>query len=77
MQGRNVNQWHWEEKDCKEWSRHFLDQEFKGFKMEGKQPEYEVTTSGVQSLEGEANINLRKGKVIPSYELNLKIGLEG
>ena len=47
LQGQNVNQWHWEEKDCKLWSRNFLNQEFKDFKMTGIETGYELSATGV------------------------------
>lgn len=36
-----------------------------------------IRTKKVEKLEGEAYVNIRKGKIIPGYELNLVISWEG
>lgn len=70
--GANVNQWHWSEKDCLGWSRERFGQLFADAKLlEG--PETTARVTGVDSVEGEAFLNVRKKKLIPSYEICLTL----
>eukprot|EP00201_Polytomella_parva_P016325 CAMPEP_0175055516 /NCGR_PEP_ID=MMETSP0052_2-20121109/10128_1 /TAXON_ID=51329 ORGANISM="Polytomella parva, Strain SAG 63-3" /NCGR_SAMPLE_ID=MMETSP0052_2 /ASSEMBLY_ACC=CAM_ASM_000194 /LENGTH=372 /DNA_ID=CAMNT_0016320379 /DNA_START=46 /DNA_END=1164 /DNA_ORIENTATION=+ len=75
--GRNVNNWHWTETDCLEWSKKRLSEIFTDTTiLNGSSGPY-CKTTGVDSVTGEAFINIRKQKLIPSYELEIKIKWEG
>lgn len=74
--GRNVNSWHWEEKDAMQWSKDRLTELLGGITL-AENDGTVVTAATTLQLDGEAIINQRKGKLIPIYELNMKIGWEG
>eukprot|EP00775_Hariotina_reticulata_P000610 gene610-898_t len=73
--GTNVNQWHWKEKDCTEWTRQRLNTLFTGLTLVSGS--CTVTATGLRSVEGDAYLNVRKAKLIASYELNIKVDFEG
>jgi activator of HSP90 ATPase len=68
--GTNVNQWHWTEKDCMNWCRQKLTELFEGASLVDDAG-VKATVTSVDKLEGEAFLNVRKKKIIPSYELEL------
>lgn len=75
--GTNVHNWHWAEKDAVEWSKQRLTELLGNLKIvKGKGSCWVKTTNSV-SVEGEAYVNIRKGKIIPGYELHVKVNWEG
>eukprot|EP00736_Rhodelphis_marinus_P004186 Rmarinus@m.7872 len=72
--GRNVNSWHWVEKDCTDWSKARLKELLNEIKFE--QPvdsfKYVFTTDSITSVTGESTVNNRKGKTIVIAELEVK-----
>ncbi|KAG7461209.1 hypothetical protein MATL_G00207730 [Megalops atlanticus] len=66
----NVNNWHWTERDATNWSSEKLKELLLGVRVEGEEGICEITE--VDTLEGEASINNRKGKLIFFYEWNVK-----
>ncbi|KAL4435457.1 hypothetical protein ABPG77_006219 [Micractinium sp. CCAP 211/92] len=74
--GRNVNNWHWTEKDALPWSRDRL-QELLGTADLAPGSGLSVRSTGVKACEGEAVVNNRKNKVIAAYEISLVLGWEG
>lgn len=64
MSFRNVNNWHWVERDCTKWAKDYLGRilvtEFDGIKM-----------SEISEIEGDAVVSQRKGKVMAIYDLNI------
>ncbi|CAN4118437.1 unnamed protein product [Withania somnifera] len=75
--GTNVHNWHWAETDCLEWSRQFLNNLLTSKTLIDGEGNLKIRTKKVEKLEGEAYVNIRKGKVIPGYELNLVVSWEG
>eukprot|EP00887_Chlorella_sp_A99_P007607 scaffold20.g7607.t1 len=74
--GRNVNAWHWTEKDAMPWCKEKLGQLLGGLALvEGPGSEARVTK--VEAVDGEAAVHNRKGKVITLYELDVRLGWEG
>ncbi|XP_063973917.1 activator of 90 kDa heat shock protein ATPase homolog 1 [Diachasmimorpha longicaudata] len=65
----NVNNWHWTEKNACAWSQDKLKELFKDFKIEGDK--VNVNIADMETCEGEAIVNNRKGKLIFFYEWNL------
>lgn len=69
--GRNVNNWHWTEKDVLGWSKSRIDElignqeilNANGIIVKSKKP----------TVAGEAFLTNRKGKLISSYELQIKL----
>ncbi|XP_009771571.1 uncharacterized protein [Nicotiana sylvestris] len=75
--GTNVHNWHWAETDCLEWSRYFLTNLLSNKTLINGENNLEIRTKNLEKLEGEAYVNIRKGKIIPGYELNLILSWEG
>lgn len=70
--GTNVHGWHWQEKDVIRWSRDRLTALLSNQQLLTAEDQTEITTTTVDSVTGEALINNRKQKLIPSYELAVK-----
>eukprot|EP01026_Neomeris_dumetosa_P017748 TRINITY_DN1687_c0_g1_i3.p1 TRINITY_DN1687_c0_g1~~TRINITY_DN1687_c0_g1_i3.p1 ORF type:complete len:361 (+),score=57.82 TRINITY_DN1687_c0_g1_i3:70-1152(+) len=76
--GTNVNNWHWQEKDCIPWTKQRLSQLFQNLELvEQSVPKTSVVVTGLSSVSGEAFLNVRKNKLIPSYELEIKVDWTG
>jgi len=74
--GKNVGNWHWVEKDALAWSKTRLG-ELLGSQTVEDGAVRVTTAATLQTLTGEAFVNCRKGKLIPSYELELKLEWSG
>ncbi|KAJ3679573.1 hypothetical protein LUZ60_017584 [Juncus effusus] len=75
--GANVHNWHWAERDCMEYSKSLLSSLLSNLTLLDGEGGLYVATKTVDKLEGEAYVNVRKGKVIPGYELSLSLSWEG
>lgn len=76
--GTNVGAWHWSEKNLDEWCKHRLNELFADVEiLSAAEGGMSARTTGLVSCTGEAFANIRKGKVIPAYELEVKIGYSG
>ncbi|KAK7278811.1 hypothetical protein RJT34_23849 [Clitoria ternatea] len=77
--GTNVHNWHWVETNCLEWSRTFFKNLLNNLTViDGNAAEnISVNIKKVEKLDGEAYVNVRKGKVIPGYEISVRIAWEG
>lgn len=75
--GTNVHNWHWAETDCMEWSRSFLSKRLNDLPILEGEGNLFIKTVKVDKVDGEAYVNIRKGKIIPGYELNVVISWEG
>jgi len=59
---KNVNNWHWNEKDCTQWTKDALPEFFKKIPIiDSKDTTIEIAK--LNSVQGEVSANLRKGKV--------------
>lgn len=74
--GANVHNWHWAERDCLEWSRARLSDLVAGLPVLSGEGGLSLRTTTLDKLDGEAYVNIRKGKVIPGYELSLTLSWE-
>ncbi|KAL0383778.1 UNVERIFIED_CONTAM: Activator of heat shock protein ATPase [Sesamum calycinum] len=63
--GTNVHNWHWSETDCLEWSRNFLSNLLCDKTLLSGEGNIFIKTKKLEKLEGEAYVNVRKGKIIP------------
>ncbi|GJP32591.1 hypothetical protein CLOM_g17208 [Closterium sp. NIES-68] len=75
--GANVHNWHWAEKDCMEWSRRRLGELIGGLTVLEGEGGCWIRTGAIEKVDGEAYVNIRKGKIIPGYELHVRLGWEG
>lgn len=74
--GANVHNWHWAERDCLEYSRSLLSSLLQDLTILDGEGGLRITTKTLEKLEGEAYVNIRKGKIIPGYELSLSLSFE-
>lgn len=72
----NVNNWHWTEKNATPWSKDRIKSLFNNFPIKH---DSKVNCSVVQvdTVDGEATANNRKGKLIFFYEWNVVLNWEG
>ncbi|KAJ1403369.1 START-like domain superfamily [Sesbania bispinosa] len=75
--GTNVHNWHWAETNCLEWSRTFFTNLLSNLPILQGEANLFIKTTSLHNLDGEAYINIRKGKIIPGYEINLTLNWEG
>jgi len=71
----NPNNWHWVNKDASVWAKEYLEENIKGIKAE----ENGVTAKldKLISMDGDCDVNQRKGKVITIYDVKLVIDYSG
>ncbi|KAM7271106.1 hypothetical protein ACFE04_030320 [Oxalis oulophora] len=75
--GTNVHNWHWAETDCIEWSRNQLTKLLSNVTVLNGEGNLFVKTKKVEKVDGEAYVNIRKGKIIPGYEISVTVPWEG
>ena len=75
--GTNVHNWHWAETDCLEWSRNFMSKLFSNLPLLDGEGGLFIKTKKVDKVDGEAYVNIRKGKIIPGYELSVTLSWVG
>jgi activator of HSP90 ATPase len=68
---KNVNNWHWIEKDCTQWAHDRLKSLF----LEAEAPSVSGSAQviEVRSVEGEVSVNQRKGRVKQLFDLELTL----
>ena len=71
----NPNNWHWVNKDASAWCKTYLTEQVKGIKAE----ENGVTAQldKLISMDGDVDVNQRKGKVITIFDVKLVIEYSG
>jgi len=71
----NPNNWHWVNKDASVWAKEYLEENIRGIKAE----ENGVTAKldKLISMDGDCDVNQRKGKVITIYDVKLVIEYSG
>ncbi|KAI4371276.1 hypothetical protein MLD38_019533 [Melastoma candidum] len=74
--GTNVHNWHWSETDCLEYSRSLLTSLLSNIPLLSS-PSLSLTSTSVDRVDGEAYVNIRKGKIIPGYEISLSLSWKG
>ncbi|KAG0485242.1 hypothetical protein HPP92_009321 [Vanilla planifolia] len=74
--GTNVHNWHWAERDCLDWSRSLLSSLLSDVTILDGEDGVSIRTKTVDKVDGEAYVNVRKGKVIPGYELSISVSFE-
>jgi len=71
----NPNNWHWVNKDASTWTKQWLEENLTGLKTE----EGDVTAQvdKVISMDGDVDVNQRKGKVITIFDVKLVLEYSG
>lgn len=75
--GANVHNWHWAERNCLEWSKNLLSTLLSDQTILDGEGNLFIKTKKLEKVEGEAYVNVRKGKIIPGYELSVSINWQG
>ncbi|MED6182359.1 hypothetical protein PIB30_027727 [Stylosanthes scabra] len=75
--GTNVHNWHWSETNCLDWSRNFFNNLLNDLPILSGESNLFISTTKVSSVDGEAYVNIRKGKIIPGYEISLTLSWQG
>eukprot|EP00250_Pteridium_aquilinum_P034178 c7196_g1_i1 orf=402-1463(+) len=75
--GANVHNWHWAEKDCLPWAKKRLGELLENMTILEGSGGLWISTSKLDSVTGEAYVNIRKGKIIPGYELTVTLSWKG
>lgn len=72
---KNVNNWHWVEKNCLPWAREYLTEKLLALSVsDGSQT---ARIDRVDKIEGDVDVNVRKGKVIYLFDLSLELNWSG
>ena len=71
----NPNNWHWVNKDVREWSREYLEKTVVG--TEASEGDASANISKIVSMEGDMDVSQRKGKVITLFDVKLVLDFEG
>ncbi|KAF9912832.1 hypothetical protein EC991_008698 [Linnemannia zychae] len=72
---RNVNNWHWVDKNCINWAKTYFETELSGVAAEANGAS--VKTLAVTSVTGDVDVNQRKGKIITIFDVAINITFEG
>ncbi|XP_020213857.1 activator of 90 kDa heat shock protein ATPase homolog 1 [Cajanus cajan] len=75
--GTNVHNWHWAETNCLEWSKALFTTLLSNLTLLDGEGNLFLKTTSLRSLDGEAYVNVRKGKIIPGYEISLSLAWQG
>lgn len=75
--GANVHNWHWAEKDCLPWAKKRLGELLQNVPILEGSGGLWISTTKLDSVTGEAYVNIRKGKIIPGYELTVSLSWKG
>lgn len=71
----NPNNWHWVDKNCISWSKDYFKQNLVG--VSAKDGDNTVSIDSISSVEGDAEVTQRKGKVISLFDLKIMLGFNG
>ncbi|KAL6717517.1 Co-chaperone [Lecanora helva] len=71
----NPNNWHWVNKDVREWAKEYLEKTLVGVSAE--QGDVTAKVTKVMSMDGDVDVSQRKGKVITLFDVKLQLEYEG
>ncbi|ORX53923.1 putative Hch1 protein [Hesseltinella vesiculosa] len=72
---KNVNNWHWVDKNCLPWAKNYFQDKFIGMQVESAG--HTVSISGMDECTGDVEICQRKGKIITIYDVAVKYSWKG
>ncbi|CAH02771.1 Aha1p [Kluyveromyces lactis] len=73
----NPNNWHWVDKNCIDWAKKYFQEKLVGLTTGESTDELYAEITKLSSLEGDCEVNQRKGKVISLFDLKLNVGIAG
>ena len=71
----NPNNWHWVNKDVREWAKEYTEKTVVGTSAE--QGDVSAKVTKVISMDGDVDVSQRKGKVITLFDVKLQLEYEG
>ncbi len=71
----NPNNWHWVNKDASPWAKEYLETQVKQVSAEDDGVSASITK--LISMDGDVDVNQRKGKVITIFDVSLQLEYEG
>ena len=76
---QNPNNWHWVDKNCIEWAKTYFHEKLIGLdtKENGIEGDKYARIARISSIEGDCEVNQRKGKVISLFDLKIVVSIEG
>ncbi|KAJ1957694.1 Co-chaperone, partial [Dispira parvispora] len=72
---KNVNNWHWTEKNCINWSKDYFKTNLANVSV--TKNGITVQTGQVTEVNGDVDLNQRKGKVITIFDVSIKLDWSG
>ncbi|KAG0055333.1 hypothetical protein BGZ83_008973 [Gryganskiella cystojenkinii] len=72
---KNVNNWHWVDKNCINWAKTYFETELADVTAESEGNS--VRTLAVTSVTGDVDVNQRKGKIITIFDVAITMTFEG
>ncbi|KAI3647374.1 hypothetical protein MP228_007595 [Amoeboaphelidium protococcarum] len=72
---KNINNWHWVSKDCLPWSADYLRTHLTGLTCTDTKSNTKLSVASVDSVKGDVDLNVRKGKVIYIFDLQVKLNV--
>ncbi|CCF56931.1 hypothetical protein KAFR_0B06350 [Kazachstania africana CBS 2517] len=74
----NPNNWHWVDKNCIGWARNYFNEHLVGLSTGSQDNDKEYCEiTAVSSVEGDCEVNQRKGKVISLFDLQIVLMIKG
>eukprot|EP00828_Plagiopyla_frontata_P003681 TRINITY_DN1117_c0_g1_i6.p1 TRINITY_DN1117_c0_g1~~TRINITY_DN1117_c0_g1_i6.p1 ORF type:complete len:199 (-),score=61.82 TRINITY_DN1117_c0_g1_i6:42-638(-) len=70
----NINSWHWENKNYTEPAKKLLTQKL--LNLVYQEGEIKISHTKLNSIKGDAQVNIRKGKQILCYEFNIQVSFK-
>jgi activator of HSP90 ATPase len=71
----NPNNWHWVNKDVRDWAKQWFKDNLT--KLEAEDGDVKARISNVQSVDGDVDVSQRKGKVITIFDVKLVLEYSG
>ncbi|KAK9768022.1 Co-chaperone [Basidiobolus ranarum] len=72
---KNVNNWHWTEKNCAPWAKEYFSRELRD--IEASDKGISVKTTSVTEVIGDVDLNQRKGKIFTLFDLQITLNWTG
>ncbi|AAS54400.1 AGL090Wp [Eremothecium gossypii ATCC 10895] len=73
----NPNNWHWVDKNCIDWAKKHFAEKLAGLSSGNKTDGEYAEIAAVNSVEGDCEVNQRKGKVISLFDLRVVLSVRG
>ncbi|AMD22975.1 HHR206Cp [Eremothecium sinecaudum] len=73
----NPNNWHWVDKNCIDWAKKYFQNKLTGLSAGSENDPLYAYIANVNSVEGDCEVNQRKGKVISLFDLKIALSFKG